>query len=190
MLFPMLLLAAQAAQPAPAVAPPPRPPLGLVRADTNRDGVITRAEAQATADARFARFDTNRDGSVTPEERREFREAARQRPITAAEFQQRAAARFARLDVNRDGVLSGDERGDRRGRRGPRHHGPRGHDGPPPPGPDGAAPPPPPPPGMALTAAQFRTRALARFDRMDANRDGRIDAAEMAARRGQARQAK
>jgi hypothetical protein len=175
MILPLLLLAAQAAQPAVAQVPP-----GLLRADTNRDGVITRAEAQATAVARFARVDTDRDGSIAPHERRVFREAARVRPITAAQFQQRAQARFARLDTNRDGVLSGDERGAKpRGKHG--HHGPHagGPDGPRHGGMKGDRP----RPGIAITAAQFRDRALARFDGMDANRDGRVDRAEVLARR-------
>lgn len=188
MILPLLLLAAQAAQPMAAQVPP-----GLLRADTNRDGVITRAEVQAKADARFTRIDTDRDGSIAPHERRAFRDAAGMPPITAAQFQRRAQARFARLDANRDGVLSGDERGAARvgpdgprgldGPGGPRgrHHGPHagGPDGPPHGGMKGDRP----RPGIAITAAQFRDRALARFDRMDANRDGRVDPAEIAARR-------
>jgi hypothetical protein len=142
--------------------------------------VITRAEAQATAVARFARIDTDRDGSLAPHERRAFREAARVQPITAAQFQQRAQARLERLDANRDGVLSGDERGAKP--RGPRgHHGPRAGaaDGPR----HGGMKDDRPRREIAISAAQFRDRALARFDRMDANRDGRVDRAEITARR-------
>lgn len=179
MILPLLLAAVQTAQPLPAPLPP-----GLLRADANRDGVITRAEAGATADARFARFDADRDGSVTRRERREAvraaREANRARPITAAEFTQRAQARFARMDANRDGVLTADERPQRRGMRGRgfggrgegRMGGGRGMRG----GGRGGA-------DVAITAVQFRTRALARFDAVDANRDGRIDRAEVAAAR-------
>lgn len=148
--------------------------------DANKDGVVTRAEATAQADARFARMDADRNGTVTPDERRAARQAMSAqrdaRVVTAAEFQQRAQARFARLDANRDGQLTGEERrAGHRGRMG--HHGMRG------PGRGG--------PGMErpstakdMTAADFRTRALARFDRIDANRDGRIDQAERVAARG------
>lgn len=168
MFLPLLLLAAQAAQPLPS---------GLLRADTNRDGVVTRTEAAASADARFARFDADRNGSVTQEERRGARRAARAerraRPITAGQFQQRAQARFARLDADRDGVLSADERPQSRGMRGGHHdggeRGMRGAD-------RGER-------GQAMTAAQFRDRALSRFDAADTNHDGRVDRAETAARR-------
>ena len=39
------------------------------KADTNRDGRVTQAEAQAEAFAHFDSIDTNRDGRITPEER-------------------------------------------------------------------------------------------------------------------------
>jgi len=42
----------------------------IVMADSNKDGRITLAEAEAMALQRFDRIDANRDGQVTPEERR------------------------------------------------------------------------------------------------------------------------
>ncbi len=42
----------------------------IVMADTNKDGQITLAEAEALALQHFDQMDTNRDGQVTPEERR------------------------------------------------------------------------------------------------------------------------
>lgn len=42
----------------------------IVMADTNKDGRITLAEAEAMALQHFEQMDTNRDGKVTPEERR------------------------------------------------------------------------------------------------------------------------
>jgi Ca2+-binding EF-hand superfamily protein len=42
----------------------------IVMADTNKDGKITLAEAEALALQHFDQMDTNRDGQVTPEERR------------------------------------------------------------------------------------------------------------------------
>jgi len=141
--------------------------------DANGDGVVTRAEESAEIDRRFAAMDANRDGTVTPEERRAERErmrAARQaRVVTEDQFKDRAEKRFERLDANDDGKLTGDERHAGRGGKGPR--GMRGPGG-------------PRPEPKAETAAEFRARALERFDRIDANRDGRIDQAERAADRG------
>ncbi|MEO6113277.1 MAG: hypothetical protein ABIP07_02350, partial [Sphingomicrobium sp.] len=42
----------------------------IVMADTNKDGRITLAEAEAMALQHFDKMDANRDGKVTPEERR------------------------------------------------------------------------------------------------------------------------
>lgn len=159
----LLPLAALLASPALAQAPRPGP-------DANGDGVVTRAEESAEADRRFAAMDADRDGTVTPEERRAERDRMRAaRVVTEDQFKDRAEKRFDRLDANDDGKLTGDER--RAGRRGPGvGRGPGG------PGRDRPAPKP-------ETAAEFRAHALERFDRIDANRDGRIDQAERAAAR-------
>lgn len=50
---------------------------GLMALDTNKDGAVTLAEAQARALARFDQADTNKDGVVTPEERRAAWQAMR-----------------------------------------------------------------------------------------------------------------
>ena len=42
----------------------------IIMADTDKDGRITLAEAEAMALRHFDKMDTNRDGKVTPEERR------------------------------------------------------------------------------------------------------------------------
>jgi Ca2+-binding EF-hand superfamily protein len=47
----------------------------IVMADTNKDGRITLAEAEALALQHFDQMDTNHDGQVTPEERRAARPA-------------------------------------------------------------------------------------------------------------------
>ncbi len=138
---------------------------------------VTRDQAVARADQRFQRLDTNRDGRVTQEEARALRQARMtQRQERRAERQGRM---FDRLDTNRDGQISRDEfnqrrevRAERRGQRGMRgmrgrggQHGARGaarlfgEDG-------------------VITAEEFRSRALQRFDRLDANRDGTITVAE------------
>src|SRR3546814_19885611 len=64
--------------------------------DADGNGVLTRAEAQAHADAMFARIDANKDGKVDAADR----EAAR------AAMQ---AKRFASFDANSDGSISKTE---------------------------------------------------------------------------------
>ncbi|WP_375286097.1 hypothetical protein [Sphingomonas sp.] len=91
---------------------PPRPHHrggGLMRADANKDGVITRDEARAAADAMFARFDRNNDGRLTAEEmpRRHARADARpKREVSQAQFERKAMRRFDRIDANKDGQIA------------------------------------------------------------------------------------
>ncbi len=132
-----LVAAGAMAQTMPAPPPPPAPGGGMMRADTNRDGSITRAEMIADAEARFAAMDGDRNGSVTAEERDAAREAMR---------------------AQRRGRAAGDApRGGGYGMRGD---------------PDGV-----------LTRAEAVQRAGARFDRLDTDRNGTLDAAELAAMR-------
>jgi Ca2+-binding EF-hand superfamily protein len=153
----------------------------------DRDADVTRQQVIERADQRFARLDVNNDGRATPEEARQAMQQRRE---------QAAGRRFERLDANRDGSISRAEfdqarsqlrehRGERRAQRGERM-GMRGMRGPRRGGPGG--------PGARgermfgeqgfVTREQMRERALARFDRIDANRDGTLTAAE----RQQARQ--
>jgi hypothetical protein len=111
----------------------------MMRADTDHDGIITRAEAMAEADARFAKLDTNGDGQVTPDEMQAMRQA----------MQARMAAAGRTPRAGRDG-------GERWGQR-------RDADG-----------------NGVITKADAEARAMKRFDRMDANHDGRIDKTEVA----------
>ena len=106
----------------------------LRAADTNGDGLISRAEAAALPRLaqHFDAIDANRDGQVSPEE---LRAAHGQRggkggmfvkadangdgKVSQQEFIARATERFQRLDANGDGFLTQEEA--RAGRRG--HHG-------------------------------------------------------------------
>jgi hypothetical protein len=78
-------------------------------AQQNRGGLergagLTRADVRARVQQAFARADTNRDGFVTQAEARSVRDAARgQRTANRGE---RREARFAQLDANRDGEIS------------------------------------------------------------------------------------
>ncbi|WP_341209345.1 ca2+ sensor protein [uncultured Sphingomonas sp.] len=114
-----------------AQTPPPSPsPAPMQTADADGDGdgdrVVTRDEAAADADRRFAAMDANHDGKLTRDERRAWRAQRRAPP-------------------------PGDRMGgaERRPRR-----------------------------DMEQTQAAFRDGALKRFDRIDTNHDGRIDAKE------------
>lgn len=118
-------------------SPPAPAARGMMQADANGDGTITRAEYVAQTEARIAAMDTNKDGVITPEER--------------------AAARQAMWAQRRGGdAAPGGEGMMRR----------TGNGG-----------------GKSMTRAELVDRATARFDRMDTNHDGKLDAGEMAAAR-------
>jgi hypothetical protein len=147
-----------------------------MKADANGDKAVTKAEALAAADARFARMDANGDGA-----------------LNEADKAARVAQRFAAMDSDKSGSLSQAEfvaaheaRAEKRGERLMRRQadGQQGKQrgrraG-----------------GMkmlaradtngdkAVSAAEFRAIAEARFDRVDTNRDGTISAEERQAQRG------
>jgi Ca2+-binding EF-hand superfamily protein len=127
-------LAAPDDQPSPAEKPVPgerggRAPSGLMRYDTNKDGVVDRAEWKAGQEARFKRLDTNGDGkltedelfartpaignSVLPTDRQVQRQstyfqlldADKDGVVTLAEFMAQADRNFARCDINKDGRI-------------------------------------------------------------------------------------
>jgi len=191
----------------------------MMRADTNGDGNISRAEFTAQAEARFARMDKNGDGFITADEMsgRGGRGPGRglmaadtdqDGKISRAEFMAQATERFAKLDANGDGQISGDEMKAmmERVREGGRMGGRRGMSGE-----AGAAtmPPPPPPPGAEggplgdhhghhgagmlarldtnqdgkISRDEMRADADKHFDRLDTNHDGFIDQVEMDAAR-------
>jgi hypothetical protein len=124
------------------------------RGDANGDGVLSRDEAMAQADARFDRLDANKDNELTPDEMHPRRPtdtaeatASAPPPADGASPPSRPGGpdgrgfggrMFARLDTNGDGVVDREE---------------------------------------------YRTQAARRFDRMDTNKDGKVDAAERQAAR-------
>ncbi|WP_287980612.1 hypothetical protein [Sphingomonas sp.] len=114
------------------------------------------------------RADANHDGVVTRDE-------------ALAE----AGARFDAMDANHDGSLSAAERQAFRASMRAHWRGQMTGNAAPPPAPP--APPAPPQPaaggnddGPAVARADYVARAGMRFDRMDANHDGKLDATEMA----------
>ncbi|MEH3120798.1 MAG: ca2+ sensor protein [Sphingomonas phyllosphaerae] len=110
--------------PAPPAGSPPAP---MQMPDGDSDGLVTRDEAAADADRRFAAMDANHDGKLTRDERRAWREQRRAPPPgdrmggperrprrdvdqTQAEFRDRALKRFDRIDTNHDGRIDAKER--------------------------------------------------------------------------------
>ena len=91
----LLASAAAIAQVAPAPSPAPRAKAAKVH---------TRAEVQAKVAEHFARIDTNRDGSVTKAEADAARTALRSQFAERREDRREQA--FERLDSNRDGAIS------------------------------------------------------------------------------------
>jgi len=152
----------------------------------DRNATQTRAEAETKATEMFARMDANKDGKLDAVDR-------------AARRTEMQAKMFERLDADKDGNISKAEWGqhgaDRAAKRGEkradagaagegRRHGMRGHHGK-----RGGHH------GMmmgkadtdgdkAISQAEFRTAALARFDAADANKDGQVTPEERQAQRG------
>ncbi len=175
-----------------AQTPQSSPPEDPFRMDANGDGTITRAEAQAAAEAQFARLDVNKDGKIDQADREARRTQMREE-------------QFKRLDTNNDGTISKAEFMADRGPKDWHRGGPEGRPNMPPP-PEGAAPPAGAPgkhgpmrgPGRggpghwggrgpgdmygmadadgdrAVTKAEFMAAAMKRFDAMDTNHDGQV----------------
>jgi hypothetical protein len=115
--------------PAPPYAPPPyaaprseprrvdAQQVVMRRADYNRDGGVTYAEAHAYGRNQFARADRDRNGVLTRWELRDSRDDftrvshGRGGVVTLAEFDAAVYDQFYQLDYNRDGFLSRYELG-------------------------------------------------------------------------------
>ncbi len=106
---------------APAARPtqgsdPARSNRGIMRYDTNRDGVVDHAEWTAGQDARFKRLDTNGDGKLNQEEMFARSPGAPDSVLPTDRQAQRQSAYFQRLDTDKDGsvtfaeFLAGSER--------------------------------------------------------------------------------
>jgi hypothetical protein len=88
----------------------------FARLDTNNDGKVTLAEAQAGAQARFTALDKNKDGVLTADELGDGPHFMMKRAdangdgkVTLAEVQAQTQAWFSKLDANHDNVITKDE---------------------------------------------------------------------------------
>ncbi|MBK9433151.1 MAG: EF-hand domain-containing protein [Sphingomonadales bacterium] len=163
--------------------------MGPGKADTNGDGAVSKAEMLAKADEHFAKMDVNKDGTLNATDKEakvkaHFAEMDTDNngSINEAEFvaahQKRMEMRSGPDGAGREGM--GPE-GMGRGGKGMGHHG-RGHKGR---GGDHMA--------MmakadsngdkAISQAEFRAAAEARFAKADANNDGKISTEEHQAAR-------
>lgn len=149
-----------------------------MKADADGDKNVTKTEALAQADARFAKMDANGDGTLNSADRtamakKHFAEmdSDKNGAISESEF---LAAHEARIAERRDRHVqrAGQSNGDAKGHRPERHMGGHGRG------------------GMkmlaladtngdkAVTQAEFRKAAEARFAKADTDNDGTITAAE------------
>ena len=167
-------------------------PKGPMAADTNGDGVVSRSEFFAAADARYKARDANRDRKLSGDEMKDKGgrfariDTNNDGVLTYEEAAAATSARFTRLDADQDGKLTPEEMRPM-GERGHRH-GPGGDD-------DG--------PGMRgarggigammlervdtdkdgrISRDEMRAQADQRFDRLDVNKDGFVDKSELTAR--------
>lgn len=92
------------------------------KGDADGDGVVTRDEAMAQADARFDRMDANKDGKLTADEMRPRRpmgepgatppppaDGGASSPLPPPGAGGRGERMFARLDTNGDGAIDREE---------------------------------------------------------------------------------
>lgn len=132
--------------------------------DANKDGTITRAEATAAAEKRFAEMDADRNGVISQAERDAMHEKMRDEHFKRMDTDGNGQLSLSEFRAAHDRMRSAMGDGDMGKHRHDRGMGMMGK-------------------GMDrmqgdISKEQFLARPLAMFDRMDANKDGRITAEE------------
>lgn len=94
---------------APATDRPSRGNAGIMRYDTNNDGVVDRTEWKAGQETRFKRLDTNNDGKLTQDELFARTPAVGNSVLPSDRQAERQSAFFQRIDANKDGVVTLEE---------------------------------------------------------------------------------
>jgi Ca2+-binding EF-hand superfamily protein len=100
------VLAAPGDMPAPTTDKPARANSGIMRYDTNKDGVVERAEWKAGQETRFKRLDTNGDGKLGQEELFARTPAVGNSVLPTDRQAERQTTYFQRLDADKDGFVS------------------------------------------------------------------------------------
>jgi Ca2+-binding EF-hand superfamily protein len=162
--FLMTAAASAAAQPAkPAATAAPKPTQTQVQPQRRAPApqAVSRAAFLNSMDAEFRKMDADKNGTVTRAEVDGF-----ERAISVLKAQHRNRTLFAKLDADRNGQISQAEFARMASA---------------PPAPDTAAT-----VGrydlnrdQSINLVEYRTATLAKFDRMDADKDGFVSAAEM-----------
>jgi hypothetical protein len=98
-----------APSPAPNADRPSRANSGIMRYDTNKDGVVDRTEWKAGQEARFKRLDANNDGKLTQDELFARTPAVGNSVLPSDRQVERQSAYFQRVDANKDGVVTLEE---------------------------------------------------------------------------------
>ena len=107
--MPALAAPGDTAAPAAPTDRPSRTNSGIMRYDTNKDGVVDRAEWKAGQEARFKRLDANGDGKLTQDELFARTPATGNSVLPSDRQSERQSAFFQRLDANKDGVVTVEE---------------------------------------------------------------------------------
>ena len=149
-------------------------PAGRPNPDADGNGVVTRAEAQASATAMFARLDANQDGKLDKTDRDARRTEMRGKMFDKLDADNNGAVSEGEFMADRGMRGDGGPGMDAPGKKGHGRHHRGGH-------------------GMmkmskmadtnkdgAVSQAEFAAAAMKRFDMADANRDGQITQEERA----------
>lgn len=94
----------------PAIAADAKKAMGMGPVDSNKDGVVSTAEAMAAADKQFARLDGNKDGKITEAEFKAAGKASLSK--VPAKYLEKNKDRIEKSQKGRFAMLDGDKNGE------------------------------------------------------------------------------